>query len=693
MKKLLLVSAITLFAAGTLLAAKPKGVKETLKVNGQNREMIVYTPEELPGNAPLIITFHGFNQSAEYQQDNTNWNETADTAKFVVVYPQYDGGWWDTSGQKDVNFAKAIIENMYDRYDIDKNRVYVSGFSLGSMMTYHCIEHMSDVVAAFAPVSGVRFDNRAPINNRPGRKVPIIHTHGTGDDVFKWEGDPGHQAGGYPYIPDYVKKWVDYEGLNPVPVVIDPYKNCIKTVYYDDNSICEIELLAIKGCGHWHSEGAAWGDVSTCQEIWNFCKRYSLGQPDPLPAKIVNVEPENGSFDLVGLNEFKVTFDKPVDFSKIKATLGETELTNTMSGNSATATFAIPNGIADGEYKLALTNVTDPEGGKVKSYTFNYTFGVTEVGDKPNVVTYFNSEEWDGMQTEVGEGIPFGWQRINTKDDGTTDKVADGAANTGGARLKYFVPGGDFNTGFYFSARDNAKCEFIYGKISKRPIGLTPGDYDISFKSTYWNEGSANANATYSFDFSNNTGKIQVLNVSGLTSDGNLNENSGQKVMVSKEYKYEVNVPEKSKYVLNFTIAQGWCAVVLGDIKVTSHESNAEKYKGTFLRLYKEASDFYNSSASNDAAMTALKACLDKYANFSSTAPSKYEPVINELRAAYNAAKATSGVTDAAIDAYVTSTEFFTVDGRRTTSDYKGIAIRRDALSDGTIKITKVSLK
>lgn len=693
MKKLLLASLLACLSLGMAFAAKPKGTKQNLSVDGLNREMIVYVPADLPDNAPLVITFHGFNQSAEYQQDNTNWNETADTAKFVVVYPQYDGGWWDTSGQKDVNFAKAIINKMNEKYGIDKNRVYISGFSLGSMMTYHCIEHMGDIVAAFAPVSGVRFDNRSPITNRKGRKVPIIHTHGTGDDVFKWEGDPGHQAGGYPYIPDYVMKWVKYERLNTTPEVI-PYKNGSKTIYRDDDGVTEIELLAINDCGHWHSEGSAWGDIGTCHEIWNFCKRYYLGMPDPVPAKVVSVEPEDCSFDLVDQQEFTVTFDKPVDFTRISAKIGDVQLVNTMTENSATATFTLPAGAnLSGDHKFSVSNVADPTGGKVKAYEYDYTFGITEVGEQANVTTYLSSEDWDAMQAELGEGIPFGWQRINTKADGTTDKVSGGAANCDGARMKYFQKGGAFNTGFYLSARDNDKIEFSYGKVAKMNLGLEPGTYDLSFKSTLWN--TASAGATYSVGLNNNTGKISVLNVGNLSSTGNVNENTNQKVVVAKEYKYTVEITEKSKYVLAFTMEQGWNAVVLGGIKLTSHESNAEKYKGTFYRLYKQAEGLYADPdfAALTAELATLKGALDKYAGFASTAPSAYQAAIAELQAAVDALKVAAGIADAAIEADIVATEYYTVDGRLAAPGYKGIAIRRDTLSNGATTISKVSLR
>lgn len=166
---------------------------QTITVDGKSREMLVYAPKDRPEAPALVISLHGANQDAYYQQNQTHWNECADTAKCVVVYPNAINKFWDVNGKGDINFIDAIISRMHKQYNIDLNRVYVTGFSLGAMMTYHCMEHLGDKVAAYGPVSGVRFDNRKPA---APRRVPLIHTHGTGDDVFKWGGDLQHMAGG-----------------------------------------------------------------------------------------------------------------------------------------------------------------------------------------------------------------------------------------------------------------------------------------------------------------------------------------------------------------------------------------------------------------------------------------------------------------------------------------------------------------
>ncbi len=258
-------------------------------VNGKDREALVYAPENRPANPALVISLHGANQDAYYQQNQTHWNECADTAKCIVVYPNAINKFWDTGGKSDIDFIETIMERMEKLYHIDTNKIYITGFSLGAMMTYHCIEHLGEKVAAFAPVSGVRFDNKAPIGPR---RVPIIHTHGTGDDVFKWQGDLNHPAGGYPYIPDYVEKWATYQNLTEKEE-IKPYPaskpNSIATLTVwkseDLNDSIKVCLLAIKDKGHWHSEDIDAG-VSTTQEIWRFCSQYTLAGSNTLTEEI-----------------------------------------------------------------------------------------------------------------------------------------------------------------------------------------------------------------------------------------------------------------------------------------------------------------------------------------------------------------------------------------------------------------------
>ena len=89
------------------------------------------------------------NQSAQYQWDMLKDAKTlADKEKFVIVLPEGINKGWDISGDRDINLIKDLIAQMKKDFDIDENRVYLSGFSMGGMLTYHAMNKIPNVIAA-----------------------------------------------------------------------------------------------------------------------------------------------------------------------------------------------------------------------------------------------------------------------------------------------------------------------------------------------------------------------------------------------------------------------------------------------------------------------------------------------------------------------------------------------------------------
>ena len=275
--------------ASLLLAVSTQAVAQTweeVKVGATTRKTLTYVPKNVEESPALVISLHGFNQDPNYQMKQTAWNDLADSEHFIVTYPQGNGNAWDISGNGDIQFIEQIMSDMELKHNVDKNRIYVSGFSMGGMMTYHCMAKLADKVAAFGPVSGIPVDYRNPSSTR---KVPIMHIHGTADDVVKWGGDPTHPAGGYGRIDEYVKKWAAFDGCDvDNPKVVRPYPanntaaNATRTIYTNVNDNVEVNLIAIDGKGHWHSNEP--NGVHSTKELWAFFKRYKLNQstaPDP----------------------------------------------------------------------------------------------------------------------------------------------------------------------------------------------------------------------------------------------------------------------------------------------------------------------------------------------------------------------------------------------------------------------------
>lgn len=653
---------------------------EQLTVNGSQRTMKVHVPEGLPDGAPLVIACHGANQSADWHDSNSKWTAVADTAKFVLVFPNAVNSFWDISGNSDINFILAIIDEMHSRHNINLNRVYMSGFSMGGMLTYHCANKISERIAAFVPVSGYPMGDKSATSSRP---VPILHVHGTGDDVCVFSG-----------VQPTLDNWIKRDGCRVTPEVIKPYPSdkpgslATLTRWTDGLDGVEVLLLQIEGKGHWQSEDAA--HAMTSVEAWNFMKRWSLG---PEPPRVTSVVPEDGSFDLpLTGTEIKLSFDVNIEADGVEAVLegdgGRHDLNVKASGNGLV--LEVP-AVEAGDYTLTVRNVKGDNGGVMKIFQTRYTFGVEEVGEEPSVKTLL-SPDWRAEQSSVGEGIPTGWYRINSRASGEKDEKESGAANTGGARMKYFVTGGDFAEGFYLSARDYDKCEITYGRYPAHRLHLAKGRYTVTFNSAYWNEGSMTSDSRFDFSVRTLEG-VAVASFPSLKSSANLAENSNAAITGSYAHAYEFEVDEEGDYTVTFGMSAGWAAVIVGNLRIATALSAAERYKGEFLRTLSKARSVYAAISDDklsETAPQALSEAIERYAGFKSTSPSAYEAAISELAKAIEAVGGMSSIGDICGDTRVpVLTEYFNLCGHRSLTPHDGVNIVRVRYDDGSARTFK----
>lgn len=621
-------------AAMAISSATAATTWEKLTVNGLSRDMKVHVPDNTPSGAALVIACHGMNQSAQWHDDNSKWTAVSDTAKFVLVFPEGIDHGWDLGGNKDVDFISAIIDKMEQDHNISTSRVYLTGFSMGGMFTYFCANRIPEKIAAFVPVSGYPMWDKSAYSSRP---VPIMHVHGTGDDVCVFSG-----------VQPTLDNWIKHNGCNTVETLIDPYpegnrnKGAKMHIWGDGKDGVEVRLLEFKDKGHWQSEDPVF--CLTSVEGWNFMKRWSLGPDAP---KVTGVEPEDGSFDLpLSGSEITLTFDMNVDGSEAEAQLMKdgVPVNLDVASNGNTLTLTVPE-IERGEYALSVRNVKGENEGVMKVFKATYTFGVEEVGDVPPYNEVFNPN-LRAEENTVGEGIPTGWYRINTRSNGEKDEKTSGSANTGGARMKYFVTGGDFNEGFYLSARDYDRCEITYGKYTPDyALSFDKGRYVATFNSVYWNKGSLDGNVKFDFTVKNDKGTV-VATFPSLPSTGNMDEQQGQ-ITGSTYHSLEFDIPAEGDYTVTYSMTSGWSAVIVGNLKIATAMSTAERYKGTFQRTLKQAKDLY-ATLSEDILSTEagqnLEDAISRYESLVSTSPSVYEQATAALADAIAQVSATTAV-------------------------------------------------
>ena len=344
MKKLLLIMSM----AACLM--QPSSAQEKLKVGGTEREYKIYVPKDLGAKRPLLISCHGMNQDAAYQMGMLDIKSVADTAKFVTVFPEGISKSWDISGNRDINFMLAIIDEMVEKYDIDRGRVYLSGFSMGGMFTYHAMNKIADRIAAFAPISGYPMGGAtASPNVRP---IPIIHTHGTSDDVVTFSN-----------VQKNLNVWIKHNGCPETAEVTKRYRNAAhitRHVWGPGNDNVEVVLMEMANKGHWISND---NGVKTGDEIWRFCSRYSIEVADPVEKpqilpdeRFASLEEAEGmTFAIVNEAEGKALFGSDAQ------NLGYEDYSTAFDDNNSGYLFRLEQSDVAGGYLLRLITPDNQE--------------------------------------------------------------------------------------------------------------------------------------------------------------------------------------------------------------------------------------------------------------------------------------------------------------------------------------------
>ena len=329
---------------------QPSSAQEKLKVGGTEREYKIYVPKDLGAKRPLLISCHGMNQDAAYQMGMLDVKSVADTAKFVTVFPEGISKSWDISGNRDINFMLAIIDEMVEKYDIDRGRVYLSGFSMGGMFTYHAMNKIADRIAAFAPISGYPMGGAtASPNVRP---IPIIHTHGTSDDVVTFSN-----------VQKNLNVWIKHNGCPETAEVTKRYRNAAhitRHVWGPGNDDVEVVLMEMANKGHWISND---NGVKTGDEIWRFCSRYSIEVADPVEKPQILPdehfasleEAEGKTFAIVNEAEGKALFGSDAQ------NLGYEDYSTAFDDNNSGYLFRLEQSDVAGGYLLRLITPDNQE--------------------------------------------------------------------------------------------------------------------------------------------------------------------------------------------------------------------------------------------------------------------------------------------------------------------------------------------
>lgn len=289
----------TIYFSNAKLINLPVGVPNGYRAihvthDGQTkeREFIVHAPTGAAGAVPVLFSLHGTNNDFT-GGGVANYDDLADNEKFIVVYPRgldtrfptWEGNHrgWLATGQynEDVKFFEDIIEWLNKNYLIDRDRVYMTGFSNGGMMTYSTA-FTSDCFAGFAAVSGYPMNEYHLQHYGNGKwqgshPVPFMHIHGKSDGFVK-----------YADIQPIVDNMVYRNGCSFIPNVTNiaatsgdggpkNTKAATKNVFGSSTN-CPFVYYEVEGMGHEpfcyiseNNDTPDWDDASQTI-IWNFLK-------------------------------------------------------------------------------------------------------------------------------------------------------------------------------------------------------------------------------------------------------------------------------------------------------------------------------------------------------------------------------------------------------------------------------------
>ena len=293
-------------------------INDNFEFDGVNRNYIIFLPQNYAPNMPVVFNLHGYTDDAQWQMEYSLMNDVADTAGFIVVYPNavspgfntglVYGNWPPLPTQiDDVGFISELIDTIIADYNADKNRIYCCGLSNGGMMTLKLAVQLGHRFAAFGNVAGVFLDPIIERYHMVGT-LPMLTCNGTDDVLVHFSGGPYHMMWS---VEETIGFWVQNNNCNPYYTSvmlpdIDSSDGCTveKRTYKDFSNNTQIVFYNVIDGGHswpdanpdpsfrWPTEGNVNRDINMNAELWDFFRKYENPLVDMACGKSMDIYPQ-----------------------------------------------------------------------------------------------------------------------------------------------------------------------------------------------------------------------------------------------------------------------------------------------------------------------------------------------------------------------------------------------------------------
>jgi polyhydroxybutyrate depolymerase len=265
----------------------------TLTHDGITRTYLLHVPPSYSSahRVPLVIGLHGYTSSSTAFENQSGLSVKADREGFIVAYP--DGlryPWtasnpqaWNagaayedwTRGTDDVGFIDQMLELIRAHYAIDPARIYVTGHSNGSRMTYRVGFELACKIAAIAPHSG-QMVYEPPTPARCA--VPVLHLHAIDDGSVLYDGSTSDDPNTLSYAPveTVLGHWAAMFGCSSSPATTESNADYTVLVWPCPKDAPAIELYRMnRGDHHWFRPDNS--GLSAVDTIWEFFRAHPRG--------------------------------------------------------------------------------------------------------------------------------------------------------------------------------------------------------------------------------------------------------------------------------------------------------------------------------------------------------------------------------------------------------------------------------
>jgi polyhydroxybutyrate depolymerase len=241
-----------LFALVLLLATHANAQTDSIFVQNTWRKFILHLPAgyTTANQYPLVINLHGLAANGAQQQLYSQFDNVADTAGFIVVYPDGLNNQWNLVTAVDVDFISQLVDTLRANYSCN-SCLFATGMSNGGFMSYKLACEMPQPLTAVAVVSGNMSSIQAAFC-AAGTGLPVMHMHGTSDLLVNYNG-----SFGVPPVDTTIRWWVNTNSCNVTPVFtampnISIGDSCTVEKYYYGQGIngSEVTFYKIINGGH-----------------------------------------------------------------------------------------------------------------------------------------------------------------------------------------------------------------------------------------------------------------------------------------------------------------------------------------------------------------------------------------------------------------------------------------------------------